>query len=212
MILTDAVSSYLETLQAPPDDVLAEMQEQGRREGIPIVVPPTGELLHALARASRARRILEVGTAIGVSTLYLARALGPEGQIVSFEIDPERHAAAQSYLERAGVGARADLRLQDAREGLASLEGSFDLAFIDGVKAQYGDYLEPLLPLLGDGAVLAIDNVLMSGTVAEGHSDGHWTDEQIAQMREFTRHVLSLTELVGTVLPVGDGVLVAVRA
>jgi predicted O-methyltransferase YrrM len=212
VILTDAVSSYLETLQEPPDDVLAEMQDHGRRDGIPIVVPETGELLHVLARAARARRILEVGTAIGVSTLYLARALGPGGEIVSFEIDPERHAAAQAYLGRAGVADRADLRLQDAREGLAGLKGPFELAFIDGVKAQYADYLELLLPLLGDGGVLAIDNVLMSGTVAEGRSDGHWTNEQIAQMRAFTQHVLSLPELVGAVLPVGDGVLVAVRS
>jgi caffeoyl-CoA O-methyltransferase len=212
VILTDAVTSYLETLKAPPDDVLAEMQAHGRREGIPIVVPETGELLHVLALATGARRILEVGTAIGVSTLYLARALGPAGHIVSFEIDPERHAAAQAYLERAGMGERADLRLQDARQGLASLETTFDLAFIDGVKAQYGDYFELLLPLLDHGAVLTIDNVLMSGTVAEGRSDGHWTDEQIAQMRTFTQRVLSEPELAGTVLPVGDGVLVAVRA
>ncbi len=103
MILTEAVSSYLESLPSPPDEVLAEMQEQGRREGIPIVVPETGALLHVLARATRARRIVEVGTAIGVSTLYLARALDPDGLIVSFEVDPERHAAAQSYLQRAGV-------------------------------------------------------------------------------------------------------------
>jgi predicted O-methyltransferase YrrM len=212
VILTDAVSAYLETLQAPADDVLAEMQEHGRRERIPIVVPETGALLHLLARAAHARRIVEVGTAIGVSTLYLARALDPGGTIVSFEVDAERHAAAAAYLSRAGVGDRADLRLQDAREGLASLEGAFDFAFIDGVKAQYDDYLGLLLPRLHAGAVLAIDNVLMSGTVAEGRTDGHWTDEQIRQMRAFTQHVLSLPELTSSVLPVGDGVLVAVRS
>jgi predicted O-methyltransferase YrrM len=212
VILTDAVSSYLETLQAPADDVLAEMQEHGRREGIPIVVPETGALLHLLARAAHAQRIVEVGTAIGVSTLYLARALEPGGTVVSFEVDAERHAAAEAYLARAGVGDRADLRLQDAREGLASLEGAFDFAFIDGVKAQYDDYLGLLLPRLNAGAVLAVDNVLMSGTVAEGRTDGHWTDEQIRQMRAFTQHVLSLPELTSSVLPVGDGVLVAVRS
>jgi predicted O-methyltransferase YrrM len=212
VILTDAVSSYLETLQPPADDVLAEMQERGRRERIPIVVPETGALLHVLARALGARRIVEVGTAIGVSTLYLARAVDPGGTVISFEVDAERHALAEDYLARAGVGDRTDLRLQDAREGLASLEGSFDFAFIDGVKAQYGDYLGQLLPRLRRGAVLTVDNVLMSGTVAEGRSDGHWTDEQIAQMRAFTQRVLGLSELTGTVLPVGDGVLVGVRS
>lgn len=79
------------------------------------------------------------------------------------------------------------------------------------MKAQYGDYFDQLLPLLGSGAVLAVDNVLMSGTVAEGRSDGHWTNDQIATARAFNERLLSTSELVGTVTPVGDGLLVAVR-
>jgi predicted O-methyltransferase YrrM len=212
MIVTDAVARYLETLRPSPDPVLAEMEDQAEREGVPVVEPVTGQLLHALALASSARRIVEVGTAIGVSTLYLARALPPDGKIVSFEIDERRHAAARDYLDRAGVLDRADLRLQDARQGLESLEpGSFDVAFIDGVKVQYGDYFDTLLPLLRPGGVLAVDNVLMSGTVAEGHSDGRWTDEQIAFVRGFNERVLTDERLTGTVTSVGDGVLVAVR-
>jgi predicted O-methyltransferase YrrM len=211
MIVTNAVAEYLASLRAQPDPVLAEMEERGAREGIPIVVPGTGALLHLLALCRGARRIVEVGTAIGVSTLYLARALPDGGVVVSFEVDPDRHAAARGYLDRAGVIDRIDLRLQDAREGLDSLEGPFDMAFIDGVKTQYGEYFDALLPLLGSGAVLAVDNVLMSGTVAEGRSDGHWTDQQIAQARAFNHRLLDNHELVGTVTPVGDGVLVAVR-
>lgn len=211
MIVTEAVSDYLAGLKPDPDPVLAEMEAQAEREGIPIVVPETGELLHVLALARGAQRVLEVGTAIGVSTLYLARALPDGGQIVSFEVDEQRHRAARGYLERAGVLHKADLRLEDARAGLASLEGTFDFAFIDGVKAQYGDYFDALLPLLAPRAVLAVDNVLMSGTVAEGRSNGQWTDEQIAGARAFNERLLAQTELSGTVLPVGDGVLVAVR-
>lgn len=211
VIATDAVNGYLATLRPAADPVLAEMEAQGAREGIPIVVPETGQLLHTLALACGARRVLEVGTAIGVSTFYLARALPEGGTVVSFEIDPERQAAARGYLERAGVLDRADLRLQDAREGLSELEGSFDMAFIDGVKTQYGQYFDALLPLLRSGAVLAIDNVLMSGSVAEGRSDGNWTDEQIATARAFNERVLGDPDLTGTLTPVGDGVLVAVR-
>jgi caffeoyl-CoA O-methyltransferase len=211
MIVTSAVAGYLADLRAQPDPVLAEMKEHAARDGIPIVVPETGQLLQVLALARGARRIVEVGTAIGVSTLYLARALPDDGLVVSFEVDPERHAAARRYLEQAGVIDRADLRLQDAREGLESLDGPFDMAFIDGVKAQYGDYFEALLPLLGSRAVLAVDNVLMSGTVAEGRSDGHWSQEQIDRARGFNQRLLDHEQLVGTVTPVGDGVLVAVR-
>lgn len=211
MIVTEAVSRYLASLRIAPDPVLAEMEAHGVRDGVPIVVPETGALLHVLALACRAQRILEVGTAIGVSTLYLARALPDDGRIVSFEVDEQRQMAARGYLERAGVLDRADLRLQDAREGLGELDGTFDMAFIDGVKAQYGDYFDVLLPKLRVGGVLTVDNVLMSGTVAEGRSDGHWTDDQIETARAFNERLLNHQELTGTVLPVGDGVLVAVR-
>lgn len=211
MIVTDAVRTYLDGLRPAPDPLLAEMEAHGAREGIPIVVPPTGALLQVLALASGARRIVEVGTAIGVSTLYLARALPADGEIVSFEVDRERHAAAREYLARAGLLGRADLRLEDAREGLRELDAEFDMAFIDGVKAQYGDYFETLLPRLRRGALLAVDNVLMSGTVAEGRGDGHWTEEQIATARAFNERLLGHEQLTGTLTPVGDGVLVAVK-
>jgi predicted O-methyltransferase YrrM len=211
VIVTDAVSAYLAELRPQPDPVLAEMQAQAARERIPIVVPETGMLLQLLALARGARRVVEVGTAIGVSTLYIARALPSEGVIVSFEIDERRHSAARDYLERAGLLERTELRLEDARTGLESLQGPFEMAFIDGVKTEYGEYLDALLPLLGERAVLAVDNVLMSGSVAEGRGDGHWSDEQVATARAFNERVLSLAQLDGTVTPVGDGVLVAVR-
>lgn len=185
------------------------MEEHGAREGVPIVVPETGAFLHVLALASGARRVLEVGTAIGVSTLYLARALPEDGLIVSFEIDEERHRAAQGYLARAGLADRVQLRLQDAREGLRELDGEFDFAFLDGVKAQYGDYLAGVLPHLCPGGVLAVDNALRGGRVAEAPANG--SDEQAAALREFNRRLLKHDELTGTITPVGDGVLVAVK-
>jgi predicted O-methyltransferase YrrM len=211
MIVTDAVREYVADSRTQPDPVLAEMEAQAQRDRIPVVVPETGQLLHVLARARGARRVVEVGTAIGVSTLYLARALPDDGKVVSFEIDEQRHLAAREYLKRAGVLERVDLRLQDARQGLAGLEGPFDMGFIDGVKQQYGDYFEVLLPLLRSGALLVVDNVLMGGTVAEGRSDGHWSEDQIAAARAFNERLLRHPQLTGTITPVGDGVLVAVR-
>jgi caffeoyl-CoA O-methyltransferase len=211
VIVTDAVSAYLDSLRGEPDSVLAEMEAPAGRDGIPIVVPSTGQLLAVLVLASGARRIVEVGTAIGVSTLYMARALPANGRIATFEIDEARHVAAREYLSRAGVLDRVDLHLQDAREGLASVSGEFDLAFVDGVKSQYGDYLDALLPLIRRGGIIAVDNVLMGGTVAENHSDGHWSAEQIATARGLNERLLTDPELHGTVTPVGDGVLIAVR-
>ena len=211
MIVSDAVASYLASVVPEPDPVLAEMRAHGRRDRIPIVVPETGVLLSVLTAAVGARRVVEVGTAIGVSTLHIARALPDGGTIVSFEIDRERHEAAARYLDRAGVSDRADLRLQDAAEGLAALEGPFDVAFLDGVKDDYPRHLELVMPLVRRGGVIAVDNVLLSGTVAEGHGDGHWTDDHVSRMRGFNAALAADPALLATVLPVGDGVAVAVR-
>lgn len=207
MIITDRVQDYLEAVRRSPDPLLAEMEAHGERDGIPIVLPPTGALLQVLALAHGARRALEVGTAIGVSTLYIARGLLPGATIVSFEIDQERHQAARGYLDRAGLDVRADLRLQDAREGLQSLDGSFDFAFLDGVKAQYGHYFELVMPLLAPGALLVVDNVLMGGSVADPAD----TSARAVTARAFNERLLSDPDLTATVTPVGDGVLVAVR-
>jgi caffeoyl-CoA O-methyltransferase len=131
--------------------------------------------------------------------------------VISFEIDPERHATARAYLTRAGVIDRTDLRLNDAAEGLRGLEGSVDMAFLDGLKRDYPEHFELILARLRPGGVVAIDNVLLTGTVAAGHGDGYWTDEHVERMREFNRRLVSDPRLDAMVLPVGDGVAVAVR-
>jgi predicted O-methyltransferase YrrM len=211
VITTEAVSSYIAGVRRGPDEVLADMEAHADRDGVPIVHAPTGQLLAVLAAALAPRTVVEVGTAIGVSTLYLARALPEGGRIVSFDVDPERHAAAHDYLRRAGVLDRVDLRLQDARQGLRDLSGPVDLAFIDGVKEQYADYLDGLLPLVRPGGVIAVDNVLMSGTVADGVPAGPWTESHIAAMRAFNERLMADPRLEATVTPVGDGVALAVK-
>ena len=209
-IVVPEVAAYLDALVPDHDPLLAEMRAHGDRDHVPIVEPVTGALLEVIARAAGARRVVEVGTAIGVSTLHLARAVGEGGLIVSFEIDPDRHAAAGRYLERAGLDGRIDLRLEDAGRGLARLEPGFDMAFLDGVKKDYPQHLELALGLLRQGGLLAVDNVLLSGDVAIGRSRSHWSDESIADMRTFNELLVSRDDLDATVLPVGDGVAVAV--
>jgi len=208
VILAPAVEAYLAELTPAPDAVLAEMQAHGAREGIPIVQPATGALLEVLAAATGAMQAVEVGTAIGVSTLHLARG---GAHVTSFEIDAERHAAAGDYLRRAGLAERVDLRLQDATEGLAELEPGYDLAFIDGPKNLYGGHLEQVVALLRPGGLLLADNVLFSGAAATQEPIANWTAERIAEMRAFNRSLVEHPELMTTHLPVGDGVAVAVR-
>lgn len=208
MILAATIQSYLAGLTGTPDPLLAEMYEHAEEESIPVVEPETGRLLEVLATAAGTRRALEVGTAIGVSTLNLARG---GAHVTSFEIDDLRHQAARGYLHRAGLGERVNLRLQDANEGLATLEGPFDLAFIDGPKQRYGDHIERSIALLRPGGLLVVDNVLISGTIATGVPSGPWTPEHIDWMRDVNRRLTSDERLLTLITPVGDGVAVAVR-
>ena len=209
MIVEPAVTEYLSALEPEQDPLLAEMRAHGDRDHIPIVQDVTGGLLEVLAAATGAARAVEVGTAIGVSTLHLARG---GAHVTSFEVDPERHAAARDYLARDGLTDRVDLRLQDAGEGLAELEaGGYDLGFIDGPKSGYGTHLDQVVGLLRPGGLLLADNVLMGGGAATGEGSNQWSAESVAAIREFNEGLKAHAELRVTFLPVGDGVALAVR-
>ena len=209
MILEPAMAEYLSGLEPEPDPLLAEMRAHGDRDRVPIVHDVTGGLLEVLAASSGAARAVEVGTAIGVSTLHLARG---GAHVTSFEVDPERHAAARDYLSRDGRAAQVDLRRQDATEGLAELEpGGYDLGFIDGPKAGYSTHLDQIVALLRPGGMLLADNVLMGGGAATGEPSNQWGAESVAAIREFNEDLKARADLRVTFLPVGDGVALGVR-
>ncbi|HBL31715.1 MAG TPA: O-methyltransferase, partial [Acidobacteria bacterium] len=128
-ILLPAQEAYLERLLPRPDALLREMEEHARRDGVPIADPEVGRLLGILARSLDARRILEIGTAIGYGALCLARGAG-EARVVTLEIDPARIAQARHYLEKGGVADRVEIREGAALDLLPRLEGPFDLVFI----------------------------------------------------------------------------------
>ena len=207
MINDPAVTAYLAGLEPEPDPLLAEMRAHGERDHIPIVEHVTGGLLELLAAATGAQRAVEVGTAIGVSTLHLSRG---GAHVTSFEVDPERHAAAKEYLRRGGF--EPDLRLQDATEGLAELEsGSFDLAFVDGPKVGYASHTDEVVRLLKPGGLLLVDNVLMGGGAATGRPTNQWGQDSVDLIRAFNQGIAERDDLRATFLAVGDGVAMAVR-
>jgi len=212
MILDPVVADYLAGLYPASDPVLQEMEREGEADGVPIVMKDGGLTLGVLARAVGARRVVECGTAIGVSTLHLARAVGEGGEVITFDVDPGRQATARSYLERAGVLDRVDLRLQPALDGLRGVEGPFDLAFIDAIKSEYAGYVELVLPKLRVGGMLVIDNSLMSGSVAAGRrTSGGWAQSDIDALRELNAALVARDDLATVVLPVADGMTVAVK-
>jgi predicted O-methyltransferase YrrM len=210
-ILAEHVARYLADLRPVRSPVMAEMEALAGREGIPIVHWETGRLLAALCRALDPVA-LEVGTAIGYSTLHMAEQL-ERGRLVTLERDPERASQARDFLTRAGVAERVELVEGDARETIPPLAGPFDLLFVDATKTEYREYVELAEPKLSERALLVIDNLLMSGEVAlPADAETSWSAENLASVRALNAELVESEGWVGCVLPVGDGVGLAARA
>jgi predicted O-methyltransferase YrrM len=211
-IRTPHVQDYLEALRPARDEVLADMEELAARDGVPIVEWETGRLLATLVTALTPRRVVEVGTAIGYSTLHMARALGGEGRIVTLERDPVRIAQARGFWERAGVADRIELVEGDALRSLERLDGPFDLVFLDASKTEVEPYLELLQGKLADRCLLVVDNLLMSGFAAlPDDQETHWSPESLRAARAATRRLMASDEWLFSLLPIGDGVGLGAR-
>jgi len=202
---------YLARILPPRDPILREMEEIGAREEIPVSDPEVGKLLSILVRATGARRILEIGTAIGYSTLCLARG-SEEAHVVTIDIDPERQARARAFLARAGVAERVEMVTGAALDILAKLSGPFDFAYIDAVKTEYRRYLDLILPILKVGGTIVADNLLWSGAVARPpEDDDEPDDENTEAIRAFNPYFMIHPQLNATIMAVGDGVGLATK-
>ncbi|HUS16465.1 MAG TPA: O-methyltransferase [Chloroflexia bacterium] len=205
-ILHEEQERYVESLLPVRDPVAAAVEAAaGGERRVPIVDPEVGRFLYAVARGAASRRILEVGTATGYSGLWLARALPPDGRLVTIDVDPDRQAAARQSWTAAGVADRVELICRPALEAIPMLDGPFDLLFIDALKDEYRGYLDLALPLMRPGALVLVDNVLWGGRVARGEHD-----KDTDALREFNAYALAHPRLTGVILPLGDGVLYAV--
>ena len=205
MPLGERDRDYLAAVHPPMSALLDEMLSQGRAEGIPIVDPLSGRLLQVLVAATRPRRLVEVGTAIGFSTLWMATALPNDGRIQTIDPDRGRTDRARSFWRRAGLEHRIEVINQPALLALPRLAPGIDFAFIDALKPEYLGYLELLLPRIRPGGVIAVDNLLWSGRVAAGD-----VDENTAALRAFNQRFLGDARLDATIVPVGDGIGVGV--
>ncbi|HEX5717074.1 MAG TPA: O-methyltransferase [Thermoanaerobaculia bacterium] len=207
LLLLPEQERYLERLLPPRDPLLREMEERAAREDVPISDPEVGRFLGILARATGARLVVEIGTAIGYGALCLARG-APEARVISIDTDPERLAVARGYLERAGVADRVELIEGAALEVLPRLSGPFDLAYVDAVKKEYRRYLDQLVPKLRVGGVVALDNLLWKGRVADPPDED---DPDADALRAFNGYLMMHPQLQSVVLPFGDGLGVATK-
>lgn len=168
-----AVDAYITDLFAPTDDALNAALRASEAAGLPAinVSPPQGKLLQVLAKAVGARAILEIGTLGGYSTIWLARALPPDGRLVTLEADPKHAEIARANIARAGLSAKVDLRLGRALDTLPRLAaercGPFDFIFIDADKPNYAEYFAWALKLSRKGTLIIGDNVIRRGAVID---------------------------------------------
>ena len=210
-IFAEHVDRYLQNLRPERSPVMAEMEEIAVREHVPIVHWETGRFLAALVLTKDPQLVLEVGTAIGYSTLHMADAL-PTGKIITIERDHHRVEQATDLLTRAGVIDKVEIVEADAMQAISDLPGPFDLIFLDASKDEYADYLRLAEPKAAEHAALVVDNLLMSGDVAlEDDSEANWRPEALAAARAFNQELISSERWLGAVLPIGDGVGVAAR-
>jgi predicted O-methyltransferase YrrM len=171
-----------------------------------------GKMLHLLARMAGARRVLEIGTLGGYSTIWLARAVGESGAVVTLELEPDYAAVARANLKAAGLGDRVEIRVGPAIESLAALDGPFDFVFIDADKASNVAYLKEAIRLRRAGATIIVDNVVREGAILDAASD----DERVRGTRALFEAVAAEPRLSATaVQTVGvkkwDGFLLAIR-
>jgi caffeoyl-CoA O-methyltransferase len=212
-LVSQAVEDYAAAHTTPPAAHLAELERETRATlSSPQMLTGDveGRFLEMLVFAMRPRRVLEIGTYSGYSALSMAGALPADGQIVTLELSDEHADFAERHIAGAGEAGRIVVRRGPAIESLATLEGPFDLVFIDADKAGYLGYYEAVLPKLADGGLIVVDNVLWSGRVAQPPGDED--DEQTRALRAFNDHVAADARVVSVMLTIRDGVTLVRRA
>jgi predicted O-methyltransferase YrrM len=190
-----AVDEYVGGLLLPPDAALDAALAESEAAGLPAiqVSPAQGQFLFLLARALRTERVLEIGTLGGYSTICLARG---GGRVVTLEVSPEHAAVARKNIARAGLAERVDIRVGPALETLPTLQGPFDLIFIDADKETYPEYLTASLALSRPGTVIIADNVVREGAVADPSSQ----DPRVQAVRRFTERLAAEPRVGATVI------------
>jgi len=211
-IVPDPVERYLAALNRLNDPVLEEIARAGQDQQLPLIDAEVGALLRVLAAAVHAVRILEIGTAIGYSGIWLAGALPPEGMLLSIEIDPDRAALARANFARAGLASQASVIIGDAQRVLAKMAGPFDLIFQDGDKRQYSPMLDRLVALLRPGGLLITDNVLWDGEVVQGFvAHPRRNPDDTRAIAVYNERLSAHPQLMTVTIPLRDGVAVAVK-
>src|SRR6266496_2357410 len=201
------VDDYLYSMLPKRDAVLAEMEDYATEHKVPIVGPAVARVLQQLALTINARKVFELGSAIGYSTIWWAQAVGDKGHVIYTDGDPKNVERARGYFTRTGVSSRITLHIGDALEVLSEQKNEFDIIFNDVDKEDYPRVLRLVAPRLRKGGLFITDNALWSGRVAEKNPP----DATTKAIVEFNRNLYDAKEFYTTILPIRDGVAVALK-
>ena len=202
-IVDERVEAYAEAHTNPDGELFERLAEETRAKTTApqmMVGRIEGQFLAALVVLTKARRVLEIGTFTGYSAISMASALPADGELITCDVDPDATEIARRYMNESGHGDKIDVRLGPALETLQTLEGPFDIVFIDADKPNYKNYYEAALPLLAADGLLIADNVLWSGRIVEPGGD-----DSTAAIKEFNEHVAADDRVVSVMLTVRDG-------
>lgn len=191
--------------------IMEEIAREARATGLPILRKPVASLLDILIRANNSKRVLEIGTAVGYSTMVFHRAAGNGVKVVTLEVDDQSAAKARDNFKKAGILNDVTIFNGDAGEILHFMEGEFDFIFMDGPKAQYMNYLPDCIRLLKEGGLLVCDDVLFYGMIASDSLVQRRKITIVKRMRKFLDVITSHPELLTSVIPLGDGLSVSYR-
>jgi len=205
-ITVPEVENYLYEMLPPRDEGLAEMEVDAAKNDVAIVGPAVARVLYQLAKIKGAKKVFEMGSAIGYSTIWWARAVGEGGLVVYTDGDPKRAEKARRYFDRAGVTQRIKVRVGDALEFLSEEKEQYDIIFNDVDKIDYPRVFRLALPRLKSGGLFISDNVLWSGKVCKPNPDA-----QTKAILEFNQLICRSQEVFTTILPIRDGVAVCVK-
>lgn len=211
LIIHQEQEEYLEGLLPKRDLLLQEMEHFASEHGIPIADPEVATFLEITVRAIRAERVLEVGTAIGYADIFMARAMSPGGLVVTIDISAEMIGKAKAYVKRAGLQDRVEFHKGPALAVIPTLDGPFDLVYLDAVKEEYRAYLDLALPLTRTGGVIVCDNVLWRGQVASGRLLADHYRRSTEALRGFNDYFVHHPQFLAQILPVGDGLAYGVK-
>lgn len=210
-IVNDLVEDYIRNILKENKSLILEMEEYAKENSVPIIHKEVAELLRFILDIHKPKRILEIGCAIGYSSIFFATVLGGDVEIITTERNPVMLEKAYENIEKAGLKDKIKILVGDATQTLKDLDGEFDMIFIDAAKGQYKMFYDMVTPQLKKGGIVISDNILYKGMIASDDFVVRRKRTIVKRMREYLDYICSLEDVDTSILPVGDGVALSYK-